>query len=61
MTSVTATAYEDLRPYIDKASGQHRVFLIRLAIEALGQAQESARTEHILRLAEFERAKELDK
>lgn len=59
MTSVTATAYETLRPYICKASGQHRVFLIQLAIEALAQAHESVRIEKMLRLCEAERAKEL--
>lgn len=60
-TAAICDAYEALRPYISKATGPHRALLIQLAADALSQEQDSRTVEQIMRLAEFERAKEIDK
>lgn len=58
-TAAICAAYEALRPYIAKATGPHRAFLIQRTASALCQEQDSQKVEQIMRLTEFERAKEL--
>lgn len=56
MTKEICESYENLRRYIQKATGPHRALLIRLAADALSHEQDSKKVEELMRVTEFQRA-----